>query len=255
MLDAVLRERSGSVCNHARSSASVLFSFAVEKGWIDFSPVSAVKVKHRMKVRERILGDEEIRSLWAACLEENGLSKTVAEMVMLCLLLPARAKEVAGMQWEEVDFENALWTIPSERMKGHQRHQLPLAPCAINLLKTRQKDSNYKMVFPDKSGTKTINPKRAGRACNRQSKLMRVDSFGPHDLRRTIATRLAGMGYSRDIIERLLGHKVGGGRAIVNYDHYDYMEPKRKAMEAWEAELSRILSAHTSQQHPFSELL
>jgi len=62
-----------------------------------------------------------------------------------------------------------------------------------------------------------------------------------HDLRRTIATGMAKQGIGRDVIERVLSHNVGAGRAIIHYDHHDYREPKRLALEAWEQELLRIV--------------
>ena len=61
----------------------------------------------------------------------------------------------------------------------------------------------------------------------------------PHDIRRTVRTRLPGLGVSPDIAERCLNHAVGGIRAV--YDHYDYLKEKREALNLWCAELAHIL--------------
>ena len=50
------------------------------------------------------------------------------------------------------------------------------------------------------------------------------------------------IGVVKEINQRLLGHKVGSGEAILHYDHHDYAEQKRVALERWEAELKAILS-------------
>jgi len=242
LLDTIQTARTGGVANSARRTLSVLFSFAVEKGIVDFNPVSAVKAKHRIPVRRRTLTDSELAALWGRVSERDGLSETVADMLHLCLLLPARRGEIAGMEWDELDLTAALWTLPPDRTKSHRVHQLPLGPRTVALLRQRQNGSQSPYVFPDKTGSDPINPKRAGRACNRMAKRMEVPSFGPHDLRRTIATRLAEKGLGRDLLERLLGHNVGAGRAIVHYDHYDYQDRKREALEAWEVEATRIMS-------------
>lgn len=243
LLDEVHSECSGNVANQARSALSVVLSFAVERDIIDFNPMRGVKAKHKTPVRKRILTDEELKALWAALEAREGLSETVADMVQLLMLLPARSQEVAGMAWSELNLIEGIWSLTPARMKGGEAHELPLGETAIDLLKRRKEDATTPWVFPNKSGTEPMNRQRPSRACNRLSKSFGWESFGPHDLRRTIATRMAGMGLGHATIERTLGHKVGAGKAIVNYDHYDYRDRKRNALESWEAELVRVLSS------------
>ena len=60
------------------------------------------------------------------------------------------------------------------------------------------------------------------------------------DLRRTLATRLAGLGFDETVIGRVLNH----ARYCVTSRHYnqhDYLDEKRAALDAWDAELRRIL--------------
>jgi integrase len=64
----------------------------------------------------------------------------------------------------------------------------------------------------------------------------------PHDLRRTMRTRLAALGISRDVAERVIGHKIGG--MVETYDRYSYAEEKRAAFELWDEELIRIVGAN-----------
>lgn len=217
-------------------------SFAMERELVDFNPVAMVKLKQKVKPRNRTLSDEEIRALWGAAEAGDGVSRTVADILLLSLILPARASEISGMEWEELNLVDRTWTIPADRMKASTSHQLPLTQMAIDVLLRRQEDAGQEpWVFPNLAGTEPMSRRRHGRACARFAERWDSEPFGPHDLRRTIATRLAKLGVVKEINQRLLGHKVGSGEAILHYDHHDYAEQKRAALETWEEELEKII--------------
>src|SRR5690606_22114157 len=59
------------------------------------------------------------------------------------------------------------------------------------------------------------------------------------DLRRTVATRLAGLGFDETTIGRTLNH----ARVSVTAKHYNqhpYLDEIRRALTAWDAEIGRI---------------
>ena len=62
----------------------------------------------------------------------------------------------------------------------------------------------------------------------------------PHDLRRTLATRLAALGIPREIRDRCLNH-IGGDVGTKNYNRYEFLAEKRDAFARWSAVLSSIL--------------
>jgi integrase len=65
----------------------------------------------------------------------------------------------------------------------------------------------------------------------------------PHDLRRTVATHLAGMGIGENIVARILNHASEIGKTITGsvYIRHSFAEEKRRALEAWAGELDRII--------------
>ena len=140
--------------------------------------------------------------------------------------------------------------IPGERMKGHEPHEMPLSEPVLKILERRKTHSKAPWVFPNiaKDETKKgpMERSRPSRACNRLSKDISIPSFGPHDLRRTIATRMAEMGAESGVIERCLGHKVGAGRAIIHYDHHNYRDRKREALDKWAYSLAQLISLTSS---------
>lgn len=70
-----------------------------------------------------------------------------------------------------------------------------------------------------------------------------VKDFNPHDIRRTVATRIAellGVG-GEQLIRRVLGHADGSVTAI--YNRYGYVKEMRAALEQVTVDLTRGLSA------------
>jgi integrase len=61
-----------------------------------------------------------------------------------------------------------------------------------------------------------------------------------HDLRRTVSTGLARLGVDPFVRRRVLNHALQGVDAI--YDQFDYLEPKRAALDLWATELDRIVN-------------
>jgi integrase len=68
----------------------------------------------------------------------------------------------------------------------------------------------------------------------------RAMAFAPHDLRRSAASRMAELGFTRFAVGRILNHtEAGVGRV---YDRYEYLKEKRAALDAWARQLDIILS-------------
>jgi len=241
--DKLITDHSISIAARARRTLSAVMSFAMERELVDFNPVAMVKLKQKVEPRTRTLSDEEIRAVWEAAESKVGVFQTVADILLLSLILPARASEICGMEWGELDLVERTWTIPADRMKASASHQLPLTEMALTVLRRRQGDgAQGQWVFPNRAGSSAMCRRRHGRACSRFAVAWGWEPFGPHDLRRTIATRLAKLGVVKEINQRLLGHKVGSGEAILHYDHHDYAEQKRVALELWESELTNVLT-------------
>jgi integrase len=55
-------------------------------------------------------------------------------MLELLILTACRSGELRQMDWQEIDFANALWIVPASRMKAKVIHRVPLAPRAIEIL-------------------------------------------------------------------------------------------------------------------------
>jgi integrase len=61
-----------------------------------------------------------------------------------------------------------------------------------------------------------------------------------HDLRRTLATRLAALGISREVRDRCLNH-IGSDVGTKHYNRYEFLAEKREAFTRWSTVLGSIL--------------
>jgi integrase len=77
-----------------------------------------------------------------------------AKALQMTILTAARTSEVLGMTWDEIDFENRIWSIPASRMKAKNMHQVPLSETAMRILRDIKANSttNSMMVFQGTSG-------------------------------------------------------------------------------------------------------
>lgn len=157
----------------------------------------------------------------------------------LILLTIVRKSELQDAVWDEVDFENAVWSIPKERMKRSKAHNVYLPEQAIDILvalKTCAGNSRY--LLPSRYNADapmsraTFN--RVTYAVVEQAKKagLPLDPFTVHDLRRTGSTLLNELGFNSDWIEKCLAHEDGRSlRGIYNKAEYEHQ--RRHMMQEW----------------------
>jgi hypothetical protein len=149
-----------------------------------------------------------------------------------------RKGEFINSTWDEVDFDNATWTIPKERMKTGKAHVVYLSNQAQDILitfKTCFSTSNhlhpgrYDMNTPISNATLNRVIEVAVKSINSQGE--EFENFTVHDLRRTASSLLNEAGFNRDWIEKCLAHEEGSIRGI--YNKAEYGEQRRVMLQAW----------------------
>lgn len=164
------------------------------------------------KPRERYLMPDELKRFYAALNARP--PSPVRDVVELLLLTGQRKSTIYGLRWSEVDFRDAVLTIPAERMKSDRDHVVPLARPALEILKARRAAAESKAEYVFTS------PTVRGHVYDLRSTLEAVleaagieGRFTPHDLRRTWSTYAREKG--RDPAP-VLGHAAAG----VTEKHY-----------------------------------
>lgn len=162
-------------------------------------------------------------------LEHVATLPTIRLGMKLYLLTMVRNSELQDAVWDEVDFENAVWTIPKERMKRSKPHNVYLCRHTLDImiaLKTCAGNSRY--LLPSRydadapMSRATFN--RVTYAVVEQAKKEGppLEPFTVHDLRRTGSTLLNELGFNRDWIEKRLAHEDGrSSRGVYNRAEYE----------------------------------
>jgi integrase len=188
----------------------------------------------RKVARDRILSDAELRAVWGAC---GALGYPYGPLIRLMLLTGQRERECAGMTLGEVDFGQALWTIPAARMKSDRVHVVPLAPEALALLRSLPRFTGP-FVFTTRDGRVAVNGFSAIK--RRIDELNGVAGWVFHDIRRTMRSGLSALPIEDRVREAMIAHAQPGLHAV--YNLYDWLAEKRRGFELWEARLRGILA-------------
>jgi integrase len=71
------------------------------------------------------------------------VSKAMSALALRFIILAAaRAREVAGLEWPELDLGARVWTLPPQRSKTGRAHRVPLSDEAMNMVEDLRKASS-----------------------------------------------------------------------------------------------------------------
>jgi integrase len=177
--------------------------------------------------------------LWKACRDDD-----FGTIVRLLILTGQRREEVGGMADSEISIEKRLWSLPRSRTKNALPHDIPLSDTALALLAQHPRRPGRDLIFGDTASRPFSGWSRARRALD-----VRLGGIAPlapwvlHDIRRSVATRLADLGTQPHVIEALLNHISGhkGGVAGI-YNRATYANEKRQALDLWAAHVEALLA-------------
>ena len=189
--------------NRTVALLSKMFSLAVAWSWIDKNPASGIQ-KYQEEKRTRWLDNAELERFWAA-LNQYTLH-TAADVLKFLLLTGARKGEALKATWDQFDLEKGVWTKPAHLTKQKKTEHLPLSTAAIDLLRTRKKQSSPKNhhVFPGRLPGQPLKDIKG--FCDKVTIAAQIDNLRIHDLRHTHASHLVSSGLSLSIVGKLLGH-------------------------------------------------
>lgn len=128
----VIHKSAPVSANRALAHLKHLMGWCVERGMIDASPIAGMKPLSKERSRERVLTDDELGALWAACDAEG---YPFGDCMKLLILSGQRRAEVAELRWSELDLEKRLWTLPAQRAKNGRQHTVPITDAMLDVLR------------------------------------------------------------------------------------------------------------------------
>ena len=253
ILDTAKAEGKLRTANVLHADLKQMFRFAQVREIVVTNPLELVTKKDiggASVERERVLSSDEIIALSIA-LPLSGLGLRSQAAVWIVLATGARIGELTGAAWNDalpkaemlqrvaqaggtkigfVDLQRKTWHLPTT--KNQRAHTIHLSEFALRqferLLAMRELGP---WVFPSASSAGAISLKSLGkqlsdrqrpadrrlknRTAQTNSLALPGGRWTSHDLRRTTATLMAGLGVSTDVIEECLNHKIASKVARV----------------------------------------
>jgi integrase len=152
LLDGLEAEGKHAAAKLTLAYLRKFFGWCAERDVISEAPTYRIRLNGSLKPRERALSLDELRTMWAAADEIGG---TGGALVKTLILTGQRRYETSMMCWRDLSgLENGspLWSIPGEVTKNHRRHDVPLAPEAVAVIRSLPIITAKSDTGEDKSG-------------------------------------------------------------------------------------------------------
>jgi integrase len=253
LVESLVTDGKPTLANRVQALVSSIFSFAMDADLVRGNPCSRLRRRGVEVIGRRVLTDDEIRLFWPAIVQRP-VSQPVGLALRLVLLTGVRPGEAAGCA--KAEFMNvsekgrARWIIPAARSKNGRSHLVPLSEMAcqtiLSALELSCGSDGY--LFPSPAvayapitahALAVAMARFAGNLDPITGNPWRAEPPSPHDLRRTVATRLAELAVAKEDRDAVLNHTPRDvGKK--HYDLYDREREKRRALELWASTLAAI---------------
>lgn len=242
VLDGVMVRGVNNTAEKIREWTGAIFDYAVMLEIVETNPayslrkyIPAKQTDHRPALPREELTEFFRRLILAEIEPQNRIA------LILNMLTFLRSTELRGGQWNEIDFDAAIWTVPAQRMKHEKTapkppHAVPLADWTLELLaELKELTGNTPFLFPSRTKTDGfISDATIGRIIERMGYKGRVT---PHGFRSLASSVLNEQGFNPDAIERQLAH-IENNKIRAAYNRADYLTERKEFMQ-WYSDFLR----------------
>jgi integrase len=224
--------QSGRVFANVMRPVQALFSWSVDRGYLDASPAMRLKLPQNT-ADARPFTDAELGEMMHACYHK--LEEPYRTYFLLIAYTGQRPVTWGSARWSELDLKRGVFTIARKRARTTKLGRgwsIPLAWQAVDLLKDLRKQqgrSASEFIFGREL---TLEQKVRDRVAELAGMASSVSRGTPYRLRATFITWLNGQGVSQEEQQRLAGHAspMAGSRA-----HYIPPPPTKTMVESAQA--------------------
>ncbi|EBJ9603020.1 tyrosine-type recombinase/integrase [Salmonella enterica] len=236
------------VAARLQQRTTAIMRYAVQNGLIDYNP--AQEMSGAIAVAKRTHRPALPFDRFSELLEriESFKGRKLTKLaVKLTLLIFIRSSELRFARWSEIDFVNAMWTIPGEReplpgVKHSHRgskmktpHLVPLSRQALELLKAIKKISGEcDLVFiGDHDFRKPMSENTVNKALRSMGYDTTVEVCG-HGFRAMACSALIESGkWSRDAVERQMSHQERNSVRAAYIHKAEHLDERRLMLQWW----------------------
>jgi integrase len=232
----IVSKHGGVTANRTITFLRTLFNHAIDPDYALWDGVNPARKPKKLLFhevpRKTTLKNADAPKFFKAL--EREPNSNLRHFILLALATGARRGTLFRMQWNQIDFQRELWTIPNPKgKKGQEEHIVPLNKLAVSVLKARPHVNEW--IFPGRKIHLTTLKRPWAQFLERAG----IDDLHIHDLRRTLATREGEGGATTEVIQRTLGHTESSAATRI-YDRSDRRDDVRDAIDA---AVSAMLSA------------
>jgi integrase len=227
-------------------SAAYEYSIGLEKFPDEFAnpallaknSLRQAKVRLTSKRGQRVLSDKELTKFlhWLpGCV----FTQTQKNILRFTLWTACRTGEICGAEWEDIDLDKAIWHLKGTKTEVDRYVQLPQQ--AVDFMK-QLKLVTGKYLFPSiKTGLPIQQKSLTEQAWHmrRDERMIDIEHWVPHDLRRTVRTGLSRLGCPNEVSEAALGHARTGIEGT--YDLHKYESECKEWLQKWADYMDELL--------------
>jgi integrase len=154
------------------------------------------------------------------------------------ILTAARSGEARFAQWSEIDWTEAIWSVPANRMRARRAHMVPLSSPALKLLRSMPPNPPQPgLIFPGQKPGAPLSDVALSKILRR----MKLDAV-PHGFRSAFRDWAAERtDFPREVAEAALAHTVRS-KVEAAYRRTDFFDRRRELMMQWGAYVSSAVS-------------
>ena len=248
--DAILRRGRKVEATRVFEDVRGMVRWAVQNEYLDANPLDGMNKPAEATASNRVLSDDEIRTLWQGLPKALARSEQCQTIIKLCLVTAQRVGEVAGMMRAELDLKAREWRLPGERTKNGHAHVVPLSDIALAIIKEVMAEAGGGALFP--CGRGSLSPVAVARTILRANEITNerplgrfgIGPWSAHDLRRTALTGMARRGVAPIVLGHVANHRTTtrAGVTLAVYSHYAYDKEKRASLDSWAEQLQSIVA-------------
>lgn len=219
--------------NRTRAYLRAFTGWAARRDYISEDIGFALEAAGREMPRDRVLSLQEVQAIYHATFE---LGSLFGPLFRLLILTGQRRGEIAGLRWANVSFERQCIELRGVQTKNTRPHITHLSEPALEELRELHEMRNgSEFVFTTTGKTPTSGISKAKARLDR----LLGDGFEHwrlHDLRRAMATALAGAGVAEGVVDRIQNHAASGSApsAVARvYQQSDLLPQRAAALERW----------------------
>ena len=225
-----------------RAFIGEVFRYAVATGRAETDPTFALRgaltapvTRHRAAIVEPMAFGALLRTIDGY----EGMPEVRVALQLLALTF-VRPGELRTAEWSEVDFDQALWTIPAAKMKMRRPHRVPLSRQALELLRGLHALTGTRgLVFPGAwDFKKPLSENTLNAALRRLGYARNV--MTAHGFRAAASSMLNESGkWNADAVEAQLAH-VEGNAVRRAYARAEFWDERVRLMTWWADRLDEL---------------